>query len=545
MKLKLLITILLLCVITSLVSSVDVNPKNVQSSTIDASLNWNFDFTRESNSFTFETFDFPNDEFTSSEVVSATAPFEKQGNLLKFSLPAGESGLAINWRVTNLKNRVEKVTESPDALKQYTYQSKYVEITPAITQKAMELTQGETNGLKKVTLIAQWVHRNIEYDLSIGQNTMTSSQVYSARIGVCNEFSHLFIAMVRSIGIPARFVGGFVYSGEEWAPHAWAEVAYNGEWISFDPTYNEGYLLDGTHFKFASGFDQSNVKEQLSFSKSSGDVEITRSHTIKFTNIKQFNHAPLIQIKGKSELNATSGEVVKITTELSANSFSKILPISIAMPKEVKNTGETTALLYLDDSQSSVEWNVLMPNDLEPQYKYVYPVVFSTLGEDTNITINAAKGKLEDAYFLVSLKEARLLTANSFDLDQNVILSLTLENKGNAGTPIELQVQGNSIPWQKLTVNLQEGEEKEVQIRTNATQTQRVTGELTLTVEDKSQISKINLNALKTQKTENPLNATSDLSKISLENTAISLPLIVIVTILILITFYLLIRKKP
>lgn len=69
-------------------------------------------------------------------------------------------------------------------------------------------------------------------------------EVIALRSGVCQDFAHLFIAVARTLGVPARYVSGYVHDAEEaevhGASHAWAE-AYLPErgWTAYDATHPE------------------------------------------------------------------------------------------------------------------------------------------------------------------------------------------------------------------------------------------------------------------------------------------------------------------
>lgn len=86
----------------------------------------------------------------------------------------------------------------------------------------------------------------------------------SARKGVCQDFTHIMIALVRSMGIPCRYVSGYLfYLGEanersSDASHAWAE-AYLPDlgWVGFDPTND--VLVGGRHIRVAVGRDYNDV----------------------------------------------------------------------------------------------------------------------------------------------------------------------------------------------------------------------------------------------------------------------------------------------
>ena len=76
------------------------------------------------------------------------------------------------------------------------------------------------------------------------------------RIGDCTEHALLFIALCRSIGIPARELSGLTYTGDaerRFAWHAWAEVDIDGHWVAVDPILAQT-RADATHVVL--GIDQ-------------------------------------------------------------------------------------------------------------------------------------------------------------------------------------------------------------------------------------------------------------------------------------------------
>jgi transglutaminase-like putative cysteine protease len=100
-----------------------------------------------------------------------------------------------------------------------------------------------------------------EYQYVPGATTLSTStyQVYCARHGVCQDFTNLFICLMRLLGIPARYVCGYVYTGpkhpnqrQSEASHAWAQV-YLPEvgWKGFDPT--NGVITQTDHVRVAVG----------------------------------------------------------------------------------------------------------------------------------------------------------------------------------------------------------------------------------------------------------------------------------------------------
>jgi transglutaminase-like putative cysteine protease len=83
------------------------------------------------------------------------------------------------------------------------------------------------------------VRRSLDYRSGATDAATTAAEALRAGAGVCQDHAHLFIAGARAMGIPARYVGGYLWSGGDGtgqASHAWAE-AYLSDfgWIGFDP----------------------------------------------------------------------------------------------------------------------------------------------------------------------------------------------------------------------------------------------------------------------------------------------------------------------
>lgn len=147
--------------------------------------------------------------------------------------------------------------ELSNELKRYLKESEFTDITPAIREKAFEISAGSDTLYDATFKIAEWVRTNVKYDL----NTLTedavqkSSWVLENRYGVCDEITNLFVSFMRSMNIPIRYVVGIAYSDaveEGWAPHAWSEVYFPGYgWIPFDVTFGQYGWVDTGHVKLA------------------------------------------------------------------------------------------------------------------------------------------------------------------------------------------------------------------------------------------------------------------------------------------------------
>jgi transglutaminase-like putative cysteine protease len=103
----------------------------------------------------------------------------------------------------------------------------------------------------------------IRYDDSATGVTTTAGQAWQIGGGVCQDYSHTLLSLLRGVGIPARYVSGYLHDEEE-APgrtvvgesHAWVEV-WNGGWDAYDPTNDR--RVGSAHVVVARGRDYADV----------------------------------------------------------------------------------------------------------------------------------------------------------------------------------------------------------------------------------------------------------------------------------------------
>ena len=111
--------------------------------------------------------------------------------------------------------------------------------------------------------VSRHIHETFAYDTEATTVRSTVREALSRRAGVCQDFAHVMIAVLRSAGVPARYVSGYIFRGESQvlgaeASHAWCEAYLPPHgWIGFDPTND---LLVNDHFvKVAIGRDYRDV----------------------------------------------------------------------------------------------------------------------------------------------------------------------------------------------------------------------------------------------------------------------------------------------
>lgn len=95
-----------------------------------------------------------------------------------------------------------------------------------------------------VEAASQWVHDTLAYGKGTTNVNTTSADALRIGSGVCQDFAHLTLAVLRGMGIPARYVSGYLHPSNDpgigtaatGESHAWVE-AWTGGWWGFDPTH--------------------------------------------------------------------------------------------------------------------------------------------------------------------------------------------------------------------------------------------------------------------------------------------------------------------
>ena len=218
-----------------------------------------------------------NDRFqTPAEGCSLVATFpagssiaypDRQGNLvnrIRITAPHQELVIAATGSVC-LNDRVPVVADVPVAALDYGLDARefltasHLVDPDGVRDLARDVAAGADTLLGSVGSLIGWVHENIRYERGHTSVNTTSTDVLESRHGVCQDMTHLGAAMLRSQGIPARYVSGLL-TRQPGETHAWLEFLHpQYGWLPADPTRGTTQL-DGTDYlKFAVGRDYSEV----------------------------------------------------------------------------------------------------------------------------------------------------------------------------------------------------------------------------------------------------------------------------------------------
>jgi len=361
-------------------------------------------------------------EILSSEESSTPSAEVFSNGELKFVWDVQTTGYQFSTnrkiKTTNVLLKVPDIEfpypELSTEYQEYLQSEETIDITPEIISKTSEIIQSEDNAYLTVHKIGNWIHSNIEYDL----NTLTekasqkSSWVLENEYGVCDEITSLFISMVRSVGIPARFISGMAYtkSNDNFGNHGWAEVYYpDYGWVPYDVTYGQLGWIDPTHIALQKSKD---VESSIIYEwQASGDLSLDTSGDISTVSSISSLGSTIPAVFDTSIValadNVAPGSYVPVQIKVK-NPYNAYLSDNIIItkaPGQLENNQKLIALKPLEEKD--IFWIFHLPEDVPPNSLHTTSVEFMDLyGSKKSTTISFAEGNelitLEDAEEMVA-----------------------------------------------------------------------------------------------------------------------------------------------
>jgi len=112
------------------------------------------------------------------------------------------------------------------------------------------------DGGQRVIAIRDWVEQSFAYVPGVSNSETTAMETFVRREGVCRDYAHVLITLVRACGIPARMASVYALGVEPQDFHAVAEVFLGGEWHLVDAT---GMAKEGAMAKIGIGRDAADI----------------------------------------------------------------------------------------------------------------------------------------------------------------------------------------------------------------------------------------------------------------------------------------------
>jgi len=143
--------------------------------------------------------------------------------------------------------------------------SEFVSLDAEVWREAIDaLPSGLKDIWNDTVSIGEHIHRNYKYTPQSTNVNTRAVEVVKKKEGVCQDFAHLMLGLLRTHGIPARYVSGYFLNknrlpGEIEASHAWLEVYIPGYgWKGYDPTHCRE--SDTRYVKLAVGRDYTDIR---------------------------------------------------------------------------------------------------------------------------------------------------------------------------------------------------------------------------------------------------------------------------------------------
>lgn len=139
-------------------------------------------------------------------------------------------------------------------------------LSPAMTRVADEIAgAGDDDPGVVVRSIEAAVRDRLDYVSGVTNVSTTAAEAWAGGAGVCQDFAHVAVSLGRAVGLPARYVSGFLFTSSEETgvvptdtdsvdvqTHAWVEFAVEpGRWMAIDPT--NGLPVSQFHVKIGHG----------------------------------------------------------------------------------------------------------------------------------------------------------------------------------------------------------------------------------------------------------------------------------------------------
>lgn len=169
-----------------------------------------------------------------------------------------EASATMPWETARDEIRAYRDDESLQAF-EFVAESPFVVLSSDLAAYAKESFSAARPLLAGAVELSSRIYKGFKYLPSSTTIDTTVAEVLRTRRGVCQDFAHVMIGMLRSIGIAARYVSGYLKSGAgAEASHAWVSVYVpTSGWVDIDPT-NDVLPSDG-HVTLAWGRDFGDV----------------------------------------------------------------------------------------------------------------------------------------------------------------------------------------------------------------------------------------------------------------------------------------------
>lgn len=143
----------------------------------------------------------------------------------------------------------------PSPLWLYTRATQLTEARAGVHELISDLDDRDT--VEMLHQLSDRIRRKVPYEIGVSHTGWSAEDAIGAACGVCQDHAHVFISCARKLGLPARYVSGYLMLNDRTAQdamHAWAEAYVDGlGWVGFD--VSNGISPDARYVRVATGLD--------------------------------------------------------------------------------------------------------------------------------------------------------------------------------------------------------------------------------------------------------------------------------------------------
>ena len=228
--------------------------------------------------------------------------------------PTDEIEVESQWEnLLKIKNTVPFI----DFLKQENFTA-----LPEVKQIADSGFYNTVSVYVAVQQLNKYVFENFKYIKGITSIETTLDEIWKLRAGVCQDFAHILLVMLRLLNIPARYVSGYVCPHDnnqrgEGATHAWVEayIPFYG-WIGLDPTNN--CIVNDSHVRLAIGRKFSDCSPVKGTYKGTAKQTLEVGVAVSLEDKAQWNETPAI-------LTSQAAPLSTVEENFESNSYQKYM----------------------------------------------------------------------------------------------------------------------------------------------------------------------------------------------------------------------------
>lgn len=284
----------------------------------------------------------------------------------------------------------------------YLQSTDLIKVTPEIRRVTTDIVADESTLRSVVDSVAEWTSTNIKYNLSTtnAEASLPSDQVLEQRNGVCDEITNLFIAQLRSLGIPARYVSGVAYTesdlfDDRWGAHGWTEVYFPDHgWVPYDPTYKQFGYVDATHIAFNKGVGAEKYGSSYQWRAQGVDVSYDRSWTADLNEYENMSRRTVsADVDVAADTVGFDGSNVVTATVRSGADWYQTVGVRALRTEKLRFPRSRTKTVTLSPGGSeTVTWDVKAAGPFRDGFEYEMPVRVRVDGQRVGTSFDVRRG---------------------------------------------------------------------------------------------------------------------------------------------------------